>query len=104
MFMHIHSELYFHERDDFPAYLEIVHNTDDDSLLLFVIDDPRDCYVREVALSELADDENWQAIQQRYGINAEQVLCNVETIFRSMEFLTIIRGLIASSRRERNYG
>ena len=95
MFMHIHSELYFHSKDDFPAYIEMVHNTDDDSILLFLVDDPRDCYVLEVLLaSDLADNENWLIILQRYGKNVEQILCNIETIFRSREFLKIIRMLI----------
>jgi hypothetical protein len=61
--MHIHSELYFHSKDDFPAYIEMVHNTDDDSILLFLVDDPRDCFVLEVLLaSDLADNENWLII------------------------------------------
>lgn len=62
MFMHVHSELYFHDKDDFPCYLELVHNTDDDSLLLFMVDDPRDCHVLEISLAELTDDENWLII------------------------------------------
>ena len=62
MYMHVHSELYVHDKDDFPAYLEIVHNTDDDSLILFLVDDPRDCFVREIKLTDLTDDENWLLI------------------------------------------
>lgn len=68
-----------------------MHNTDDDSLLLFFVDDPNDLTVREVKLTQdLEQNVNWQLIMQRFGFNVEQVLCNVETIFRSTEFYLII--------------
>ncbi len=68
-----------------------MHNTDDDSLLLFFVDDPTDLTVREVKLTQdLEQNINWQLIMQRFGFNVEQVLCNVETIFRSTEFFLII--------------
>ena len=69
MFMHVHSELYYYAKDDFPAYLEMVHNTDDDSLLLFIVDDPRDCYITELNINDLTsnpyDDQTttWQIIE-----------------------------------------
>lgn len=103
MFMHVHSELYFHDKDDFPAYLEIVHNTDDDNLILFIVDDPRDCFVKEINLKDLTDNEDWLIILQRYGRNVEQILCNIETIFRSRCFLKIVRALVANSRFDRQY-
>ena len=102
--MQIHGELYIHDKDDFAAFLELVHNTDDDSLLLFIVDDPRDCFVREVKLNQdLLDCEDWLLIQQRFGKNVEQLLCNVETIFRSNEFFNIVKYLIKQSREDRNY-
>ena len=84
--------------------MEIVHNTDDDSLLLFFVDDPSDLTVREVKLTQdLEHNINWQLIMQRFGFNVEQVLCNVETIFRSTEFFLIIKELIQRSRAQRKY-
>lgn len=71
MYMHIHSEMYWHDKDDFPAYLEMVHNTDDDSLILFIVDDPRDCFVKEITIKELNEDHDWRIIMKRYGKNAE---------------------------------
>jgi hypothetical protein len=72
MYMQIHGELYIHDKEDFAAFLELVHNTDDDSLLLFIVDDPKDCYVKEVRLnSDLADNDDWLLIQQRFGKNVE---------------------------------
>jgi hypothetical protein len=46
------------------CFLELVHNTDDDSLLLFIVDDPKDCFVKEVKLNQdLLDNDNWLLIQ-----------------------------------------
>jgi len=101
MFMNVHSELFYHDREDFPAYLELVHNTDDDSLLLFLVDDPRDCQVTVVNLADITDNEDWLIILQRYGRNAELILCNIETIFRAREFLQIVRKLVAKARADR---
>jgi hypothetical protein len=99
--MNVHSELFYHDREDFPAYLELVHNTDDDSLLLFLVDDPRDCQVTVVNLADITDNEDWLIILQRYGRNAELILCNIETIFRAREFLQIVRKLVAKARADR---
>ena len=95
MYMQIHGELYIHNKDDFAAFLELVHNTDDDSLLLFIVDDPKDCYVKEVKLTkDLQEFEDWLLIEQRFGKNVEQLLCNIETIFRSTEFFNIVKHLV----------
>lgn len=72
MYMQIHGELYIHDKEDYAAFLELVHNTDDDSLLLFIVDDPKDCHVKEVRLNtDLADNDDWLLIQQRFGKNVE---------------------------------
>ncbi len=98
MYMPIHSELYIHDLNEVPAYLELVHNTDDDNLILYFVDDPSYCHVEEISFEKLASDENWLILKNRYGRNVEQLLCNIHTIFRSGEFLKIVRELIAKSR------
>ena len=70
MYVTIHSELYIVERDIFPIYLELVHNTDDDSILLFIVNDPKELIVREIKLGTL-DNENWLMIKHRFGGGAE---------------------------------
>jgi len=63
------------------------------------VDDPTDLTVREVKLTQdLEHNVNWQLIMQRFGYNVEQLLCNVETIFRSTEFFYIVKELIQRSR------
>ena len=50
MYVTVHFELYVYEKDDFPVYIELVHNTDDDSLILFIVSDPKELTVKEVKL------------------------------------------------------
>ncbi len=52
MFMQIHSELYVNDKEDYPVFLELVHNTDNDNLILFFVDDASDVIVREINLTE----------------------------------------------------
>jgi hypothetical protein len=53
MYVTIHFELYIVEKDEFPVYLEIVHNTDDDSIILFMVNDPKEMNVKEVRLDTM---------------------------------------------------
>ena len=53
MYVTIHFELFIIERDEFPVYLELVHNTDDDSIILFVVSDPKEIIAREIRLDTL---------------------------------------------------
>lgn len=83
--------MYINDKDDYPVFLELVHNTDDDSLILFYVDDATDLNVKEVNMTlDLSENQFWQLILQRFGRNVEQLLCNIETIFRSNEFNLIV--------------
>ena len=62
MYVTIHYELYILDRESFPVYLELVHNTDDDSIILFMVTDPREMVVKEVKLGDL-DSEDWIMIK-----------------------------------------
>lgn len=42
MYVTIHFELYRTSEDDNPIYIELVHNTDDDSLILLIVSDSTD--------------------------------------------------------------
>lgn len=61
MFNSIHSELFIHTQGLSPSYLEIIHNTDDDTLVLYLVEDSQECYVNEYCLTELQG-TNWQLI------------------------------------------
>ena len=49
----IHFELYRLDEGDYPVYIELVHNTDDDSLMLFLVDDMKEFTVKEAKLDSL---------------------------------------------------
>ena len=70
MYVTIHFELFIIDRDDFPVYLELVHNTDDDSIILFVVSDPKEINAREIRL-DILDMAEWVMIKQRFGRSAE---------------------------------
>ena len=38
----IHFELYRYSEEEFPIYLELVHNTDDESVILFIVKNNKD--------------------------------------------------------------
>lgn len=93
MYVTVHFELFIVNREDFPVYLELVHNTDDDSIILFIVQDPKELGVSEVKLDNL-ENFNWQIIKRRFGESSEHIIINIETIFRTLEFLNIIKNLI----------
>ena len=65
--------------------LELVHSTDDDSLLLIMVVDPNSLLVQEISLDDMSD-KDVQFIKQRYGMSTESMISNVETMFRTLEF------------------
>lgn len=58
LYASIHSEIYEISLDSSPIYIELFHNTDDDTLLLLMINDPTDLRVSELRLDNL-NDKNW---------------------------------------------
>lgn len=88
LFSTVHCEIYEIEKD-LPLYLELIHNTDDDSLLLYLIQDPVECKVMEIVLDSVKD-ENWLILKARYGVSTENIMKNVQTMFRTIEFLHLL--------------
>lgn len=50
-FVTMHFELYLLIEDEYPVYLEFMHNTDDDTLLLLMISDQKEYKVHEIVLN-----------------------------------------------------
>lgn len=92
LYVTIHFELFRLEEGEYPVYIELVHNTDDDSLILFLVDDVKDLSVKEARLDNL-EDTNWYILKTRFGSSTESLLTNVETFFRTLEFFQIIKKL-----------
>lgn len=90
LFASVHYEFYEYNILETPIFLELIHNTDDDSLILLMITDPAHPLIHEINFSTLTD-KNLHFIMQRYGQNTESIIENVESMFRSLEFYEIIR-------------
>lgn len=92
LYASIHQEVYDISREDLPLLLELVHSTDDDSLLLIIVYDPKECKVIEVNFDNTSD-LNIYFLKQRYGMSTECLISNVETMFRSLEFLNLVKDI-----------
>ncbi len=79
-------------------YIELVHNTDDDSLMLLMLNDVKDPQVFELNLEEF-DNVNWSLLKHRYGRSSESLLSNVETMFRSLEFFNLVKEVFTKNMK-----
>ena len=72
-------------------YVEMAHYTDDDTVVLICVTNLNNFEVTEYKL-EKSKDKNWNFIIQRFcsGNSSDQILNNVETLFASLEFLTLV--------------
>ena len=73
-------------------YVEMAHYTDDDTVVLICLTNANNFEVQEVKLEKLQD-KNWQYIIERFcsGNSSDQILNNVETLFASLEFQTLVK-------------
>lgn len=75
-------------------YVEMAHYTDDDTIVLICVPNINNFDVTEYKL-EKSKDKNWNFIIQRFcsGNSSDQILNNVETLFASLEFLTLVQSI-----------
>ena len=66
-------------------FVQVVHNTDDDSLILLLISDFSSMRIKEVRLNEV-DDPLWMMIFHRFGSNNQLLVMKINTLFTSYEF------------------
>ena len=73
-------------------FVEMAHNTDDDTVVLICVTNTDNFKVHEFKLEKL-NDKNWQFIIQRLcsGNSSDQILNNVETLFASLEFRILVK-------------
>ena len=73
-------------------YVEMAHYTDDDTVVLICVTNVNNFEVTEYKLDK-SKDINWNFIIQRFcsGNSSDQILNNVETLFASLEFLTLVQ-------------
>jgi hypothetical protein len=79
-------------KEETPLHIELVHNTDDDTLSILLIRDPNELKVIELNLKKSLN-SNWLLLKERYGNSSESLIENVESLFRTLEFYNLIKGL-----------
>ena len=82
-----------------PISVQLVHNTDDDSLSLLIIKDFTTFLIGEFSLAKLHS-RNRYLIQERFGASNQALVINVMTVFLSLEFRGLLRELMLGGLSE----
>jgi hypothetical protein len=93
LYASIHQEIYNLSDQQPSVYLEMVHNTDDDSLSLIMIKDIQNPEVLEFQLGSHFKNMYWDFICKRYGGINDSILGHIETLFRTNEFHCLISSI-----------
>ena len=73
-----------------PIFVQLVHNTDNDGLLMFYMTEFEHMEVRVISL-EAVDHAIWRMIFNRFGQNNQILVMKTNTLFMSYEFLYFIQ-------------
>ena len=73
-----------------PIFVQMVHNTDNDGLLMFYISEFQQMEVRVVSLDSV-DHAMWRMIYSRFGKNNQTLVMKTNTLFTSYEFLYFLQ-------------
>ena len=73
-----------------PVFAQLVHNTDDDSLLLLIITDFKELEIKEIHLGHFKQ-TSWKLLTERYGNGNAIMLSNVNTLFLTLEFKNMLK-------------
>jgi len=73
-----------------PIFAQLVHNTDDDSLLLLLITDFRSMEIKEIHLGHYKS-AGWALLSERYGNGNQTLVTNVNTMFLTLEFKNMLK-------------
>ena len=76
-----------------PIFVQLVHNTDDDSLNLLVIKDPATMKIKEISIARI-NSSNRILLQERYGFSNKNIVTSVYTFFLSLEFRGLLKEIL----------
>ena len=76
-----------------PVFIQLVHNTDDDTILLLYIKDFKKFKVKEIQLSGL-DHPYYKLLEERSGFNNSNIVGNAQTCITSCEFSVMIEEIV----------
>ena len=84
-----------------PISVQLVHNTDEDSLSLLLINDFESFKITEISLAHL-NSINRKLLMERFGHSTENFLTNVMTSFLSLEFKALLKEILLCGLREQD--
>ena len=97
--------LFINSVDNNAVFVQIVHQTDDDTLLLFYITDFTTFKVNIIPLKDIKH-PIWKMIFKRFGSNNQILVMKINTFFTSYEFNyflhLVLNGEIQSMSSERD--
>ena len=76
-----------------PVFIQLVHNTDDDTILLLFIAEFQKFRVTEIQLSGM-DHPYWRLLEERAGYNNANIVGNAQTCITSCEFGVLIEDIV----------
>lgn len=76
-----------------PVFIQLVHNTDDDTILLLFIAEFQKFRVSEIQLSGM-DHPYYRLLEERAGYNNASIVANAQTCITSCEFGVLIEDLV----------
>lgn len=76
-----------------PISVQMVHNTDDDSLCLLIIKDLNAFKIDDFSLAKL-NSLNRLLLTERFGASNQSLVINKMTVFLSLEFRGMLRELM----------
>jgi hypothetical protein len=88
---HMTMEIDFFRHD--PISVQMVHNTDDDSLCLLIIKDLNTFKIDDFSLAKL-NSRNRFLLTERFGASNQSLVINKMTVFLSLEFRGMLRELM----------
>ena len=78
-----------------PVFIQLVHNTDDDTILLLFIVEFQKFKVTEIQLSGM-DHPYYRLLEERAGHNNANIVSNAQTCITSCEFGVLIEDIVLS--------
>lgn len=80
--------------NNLPVFVQLVHNTTDDSIILLFIKDFNTLKIEEVPLSEIQHLYHLRILYERYGYLNQNVVMSVNSFFTSNEFQLLIEDIM----------
>ena len=76
-----------------PVLIQLIHNTDDDNLILLIIKDFNQMKIKEFAFAKL-NSANRFILEERYGFSNQNIVQSSQTFLTSLEFRSLLKEIM----------